>query len=440
MTRAKQHQPLFVYMNGRLVGILNYLSSGHLAFSYEQQWLQWSGTRPISLSLPLTGQTYKGETVYRFFDNLLPDNRIIRERIQKRFQTQSSHCFDLLSSIGKDCIGALQLLTEPIDAIEGIEPFAIQADKVSVREVATILKNYWQAPLGMMDNQNDFRISIAGAQEKTALLWHDGCWKMPKGMTPTSHIIKLPIGRIEHAGIDLSDSVENEWLCLKLLAEFGLSVADAKIKKFSDMNTLVVKRFDRKWVNDDQYLLRLPQEDCCQALAISSGLKYESHGGPGIIDIMHLLERSENFMQDRFQFMKTVFLFWVLGAIDGHGKNFSIFLHPQGRFELTPIYDVISAYPLADKRQLEWKKLKMAMAVKDKNRHYSWHSIQVRHWHAMAKKCHFPIKDMQAIIESIFDSMDTVIANVGNRLAKTFPEEIADSIFSGMRKIQSRYP
>jgi len=97
-----------------------------------------------------------------------------------------------------------------------------------------------------MSNDDDFRISIAGAQEKMALLWHNNQWQRPIGATPTSHILKLPIGKIEHNNIDLSDSNENEWLCLEILRAFGLPVPEIKIETFEDMKALIVKRFDRR--------------------------------------------------------------------------------------------------------------------------------------------------------------------------------------------------
>ena len=63
-----------------------------------------------------------------------------------------------------------------------------------------------------MDADQDFRITIAGAQEKTALLKYGGSWRMPKGATPTTHILKLPLGIVGNQRADLRDSVENEWL------------------------------------------------------------------------------------------------------------------------------------------------------------------------------------------------------------------------------------
>lgn len=143
-----------------------------------------------------------------------------------------------------------------------------------------------QAPLGLA-RDDAFRISVAGAQEKTALLWHDGRWIKPHGTTPTTHLIKTQIGKLP-GGIDLSDSVENEYYCLKLTAAFGLPVNTATIETFGETKALVIERFDRRWTKDGR-LLRLPQEDCCQALSVPPTLKYQNEGGPGMIDVLGLL-------------------------------------------------------------------------------------------------------------------------------------------------------
>lgn len=204
------------------------------------------------------------------------------------------------------------------------------------------------------------------------------------------------------------------------------------------MKTLVVERFDRRWAENGKWLMRLPQEDLCQALGIAPGLKYESDGGPGIQSIMNLLLGSQNALIDREQFMKSIFLFWVMGATDGHAKNFSISIEPQGRYKLTPLYDVISAYPIAAKRQLEWRALKMAMSLKGKNRHYLWSNLQIRHWFSTAAQCQFSETMMQNIIDDVFDNMENVIDHVTDSLPKNFPKQISESIFSGMRQIKNQ--
>ncbi|MFO7811545.1 MAG: type II toxin-antitoxin system HipA family toxin [Pelovirga sp.] len=433
MGRKSQKAELFAYMNGERVGTLTRAANGRLEFSYAQSWIASSSGRALSLSMPLAEQAYTGDRVENYFDNLLPDSLPIRNRIQKSFRAASNKGFDLLWHIGRDCVGALQLLPAALKA----DVQKIEAEPLSDTEIAAILRNYRTMPLGMSDDK-DFRISVAGAQEKTALLNLSGKWHLPLGTTPTSHIIKLPIGQIEHSGMDLSDSVENEWLCHMILKAFDLPVADAEILSFAGTKALVVKRFDRRWAADKSWLIRLPQEDMCQALNIPPALKYEDDGGPGFLQIMDLLLGSTESFADRCLFMTANLVFWLLAAIDGHAKNFSIFLLPGGGFKLTPLYDVMSAFPLVAKKQLEQRRLKMAMALTGKNRHYGWNAILYRHWLSTAKACRFPTNEMEKIIAGILDRLDQVIAEVSAELPESFPDAVAGPIFDGMKAARDK--
>lgn len=432
---VSRDQNLGIWMNGFHVGTLTKRSTGALEFVYTPEWLETTAARPISLSMPLQHRPYAGEIVYNYFDNLLPDNNQIRDRIQARFKATTSHPFDLLAAIGMDCVGAVQIVAE------GEEPHdvkRIEGEPLTDIQIAQLLKNYQAAPLGMAEDEGEeFRISIAGAQEKTALLWNDDTWNRPVGTTPTTHIIKLPIGKIEHSGMDLSDSCENEWLCLKIAEAFGLPVCHADIGMFDDTKALVVERFDRRHAED--WIMRLPQEDMCQALGFSPNIKYESDDGPGINAIMHFMRQSKESKHDREVFFKTQVLFWLLAAIDGHAKNFSIFIEPEGRYRMTPLYDIMSAYPLLVARQLEAKKIKMAMALSGKNRHYHWDKIQPRHFMSTAKQVGFNEKTAKAIFDEIMGKVDEVINAVESQIPSNFPEEISVAIFDGMRRQRDRF-
>lgn len=419
-------------MNGDLVGELSRSRTGVLSFQYNSQWLDNHHKRPISLSLPLQNEPYIGDKVYNFFDNLLPDNPAIRGRIQARFMAETNQPFELLSHIGKDCVGALQLS----DKIE-TDVKKIVGAAVTDSDIAKTLKNYQQAPLGMSHSEDDFRISIAGAQEKSAFLWHENKWKRPFQSTPTTHIFKLPIGKIPYQQIDLSDSCENEWICTQIAKAFGLDTANCKIIHFEDVKTLVVERFDRKFSGDNSWIIRLPQEDMCQAMGYSPSLKYQSDGGPGILNIMDLLLGSQKSKHDQEHFLKSQVLFWLLAAIDGHAKNFSLFIEALGRYQATPLYDIMSAYPIIYSKQMEKQKIKMAMSLKGKNNHYAWHKIQPRHFVSTAEFANFSAKRAKKIVDDMLMQIDEVIDAVGNILPKNFPDRIATPIFEGMKKLRN---
>ena len=426
---------LDVYLNGYLVGEFKKSSSGAHSFRYSTSWLALNGSRPISLSMPLARSEYRGDVVYNYFDNLLPDNSEVRQRIVARYQADSSLPFDLLSMIGRDCVGALQLLPKgevPINVknLEYRAPDNKELDKIIMGYRADI-------PLGMIEDLQDFRISIAGAQEKTALLNIDQAWCLPLNSTPTSHIIKLPIGQIQsHSySLDMSDSVENEFLCMLLLQAYGLPVAGCEILALEEMSVLSVERFDRQYSSDKKWLMRRPQEDYCQVFNIPSALKYENQGGPGIEQIMNHLLGSKNAAKDRSDFMKAQVLFWLMGASDGHAKNFSIFILPDGQFQLTPFYDVLSVFPVVNKKGLNIRQVKLAMGLKaTKGKKYHINKIYPRHFIETAKQVGFETVKMENILSDIKANTEKIIIDIQARLPVNFPKNISESIFSGMLK------
>ncbi|PSJ23442.1 serine/threonine protein kinase [Halomonas sp. ND22Bw] len=425
---------LTVAMNGIEVGTLSLARSGAMAFQYRREWIDRPGARAVSLSLPLSTAAYRGERVYNFFDNLLPDSEAIRARMQARFQVPTRHPFDLLASIGRDCVGAIQLTPE--NAPSG-DVHDVTAEPLDDHAIEALLSGYQDAPLGMAEGQ-DFRISLAGAQEKTALLWHQGRWQRPTGSTPTSHIFKLPIGFLEHSNIDLRQSNANEWLCLRLLEAFGLPAAKTALARFGDQEVLVVERFDRRWSRDGSWLMRLPQEDFCQALGIAPALKYESDGGPGIAHAMRLLRGSQQAGVDRKRFFKAQILFWLLAAIDGHAKNFSLFLEPGSAYRMTPMYDVISAYPLMRQGSMAAERAKMAMALKGKHRHYRWSRMAPRHFIATAEQVDYSPERVTALMEEIAGSAERIVGDLAADLPADFPAATSDPILEGVLQQASR--
>jgi serine/threonine-protein kinase HipA len=147
---------------------------------------------------------------------------------------------------------------------------------------------------------------------------------------------------------------------------------------------------------------------------------------------MDLLLGSERSGEDRRDFMRTQLVFWMLAAIDGHAKNFSIFLLPGGAYKLTPRYDILSAYPVLGhgRGKLSPQKIRMAMAVQGKNRHYRWNEIRARHWAETAKRCGFG--HMNTVIEDVIAQTPGVIEQVHNLVPRGFPSEIAEAILQGI--------
>jgi len=431
-------------MNGELIGKWTTSRTGTPILRYEESWTQSHRVRALSLSLPITpDREIRGNAVDHYFDNLLPDNPDIRRRIRQRYGLKSTDAFDLLEEIGRDCVGAIQLLPrdrkpEHWNKIEGT-PLSTADVERQLNDVTA------PAPPGRRaELDDDFRISIAGAQEKTALLMMGNTWYRPHHSTPTTHILKLPLGIIGNFRGDFSNSVENEWLCSQFLHQLGLPAAHTEIAQFGTQKALIVQRFDRRWMGvensvvdrsgflpgEDVWIARLPQEDFCQATGRPPTQRYESDGGPSMNEILEILATSADAERDRANFVLAQLTFWLLAATDRHAKNFSIRHLPGDSFEMTPLYDVLSAWPVIGNgaNRLPLQDAKLAMAFTGKNRHYKLVEIQPRHWQALATRIGGPAlwDRMQSLVDAaprVFDRIE---------LPPNFPEAVISRICQGV--------
>ena len=444
---------LGVWMNGEHVGVWRTSRTGTATFKYDMNWMRSPSTRALSLSLPITAgeSEHRGDVVDNFFENLLPDSTSIRKRISLRFRTKSTAAFALLTAIGRDCAGAVQLLPE------GAEPQGwnrIESEPLDEEQVERILIDATSdVPLGQRNENDDFRISIAGAQEKTALLRFGGVWRRPHAATPTTHILKLPLGMVGNMRADMTDSVENEWLCAQIARELGLSVAATEMATFGRQRTLVVERFDRRWQGitdnaqnaggfipaDGTWIARLPQEDMCQATGTPPTRRYESDGGPSMLTCLEVLASSERADLARTHFVLTQLVFWLLAATDGHAKNFSIFHHRGGTFDVTPLYDVISAWPIIGNgpNLLPEHDARLAMGLHSRNAHYKLREIRVRHWMDLARNCGVPgvWDQMLAMVREV----DDALGRVEKKLPKDYPARIWNRVNAGVKRYAMQF-
>ncbi len=421
MAKRGRSGTMQVLLNGRLVGHLRLASSGAISFAYDLGWLAWEHAMPISLSLPLREAAHHGGPVIAYLENLLPDNQAIRERVAARVRAGGTDAWHMLEKIGRDCVGALQFVSGEVPKIGGLE-----GEPVMDAQIAALLRNLASAPLGL-DEDDDFRISIAGAQEKTALLRYNGEWIRPSGLTPTTHILKTQLGVLPN-GINLSDSVENEFFCMTFCRAMGADVAEAEIVDFEDVRSLVVTRFDRRWTADGR-LIRLPQEDFCQALSVPPSQKYQMDGGPGITEGIGLLAGSDDALADQRAFFRTQVLFWLLGATDGHAKNFSIALRPGG-FRMTPLYDVLSAQKAVDVGQIRQNRMRLAMAV---DGHYRINEVVPRHFLQTAKAAGFGVALAEEVLAEVAGGIEAALAETMARLPKDFPSPLAEVVVNGIQ-------
>lgn len=426
---------LHLWSNGDYVGRWTVNATGVSELYYDAAWYRSARGHPISLSLPFNrrNQPINGDYVYRYFDGLLPDSETIRKRLAFRFKTGSTDAYDLLAAVGRDCVGALQLLPEGVEPQPGGRVDGVVFDEEAIDR--HLLEAVCPGQHGAMREVNeDFQFALAGAQEKDAFLWWDGTWQKPRGSTPTTHIFKLPIGLVGGRNADFSTSVDNEWLCLRLLKAYGLPTANAEIATFGSQRVLVVERFDRTLSHNGKHLIRLAQEDFCQATGISPSMKYENEGGPGLRQLFGVLQHSQKPAADMYTLMATQLLFWMLRAPDGHAKNFSIQLLAGGqRFKMSPIYDVISAYPAIGHGPNQWaaRDVKMAMALLGKNRHYQAINIMRRHFSSTAQKVGYS-DSAEPIIQDFIARTPAIVDKVNAELPGGFSQKVADRVFTGL--------
>jgi len=430
---------LNVWLNGQLIGCWSWTRTDVHTFSYDSSWLESSAVRPLSRSLPIPAgeKEVKGPAVRNYFDNLLPDSDIIRDRLRARFNATSGKVQDLLAELGRDCVGAVQLLPEDLEPT-GFDQIA--GEPLDEAEVARYLRGVTsENNFGQLEAEEDFRISIAGAQEKTALLWQDGSWQRRLGATPTTHIFKLPRGLVGNMRANMQDSVENEWLCMQIMTQLGFSIAHTEMANFDGQKVLIVERFDRRRVENGKWIARLPQEDFCQATGTAPAHKYESDGGPGIAQSLEILGGSRQAAQDKLTFALTNLAFWLLAATDGHAKNFSIAILPGAEYQMTPLYDILSAWPIIGGRsdQIPLQRASLAMSLRGKSPHRKLQEIQTRHWQELAQQTGHP-EAFSAMI-SLVHAVPDALSQIEHLLPAEFPEYIWHSIREGMLGQQRKF-
>lgn len=423
MSRARpgiRREKTAVWYDRTRVGTLVKATDGGISFAYDANWLAGDAAFPVASALPLTQQTWVGAPVIAAFDNLLPDAEgELRAKIATRIGAAGKDVYSLLSVLGRDCVGALQFL--PMDEMPSQQD--MQYRIISEAEMVADLKNLASAPLAQGDD-DDFRISIAGAQEKTAYLRVAGAWAKPQGITPTSHIFKTPMGILPGPDeIDLSESVENELFCMTLAQEIGLPVASVEKITLPDQVVLCVERFDRVWQGET--LKRLPQEDICQSLGYPSSMKYQKSGGPSVQQIMELLRESDEPILDRETFFRAQIFFFLIGASDGHAKNFSLRLGRRGRFRLAPLYDILSVAPVVHAGRLQRKRYRLAMSI---DGHYGIDEIVPRHFEAEGRACGLPRGRAVELLGEMIQHLGPAIAGARIALEGQVPASVSDPI------------
>jgi len=385
---------LVTLLDGKEAGRVHNDARGRLTFVYDDQWRNAPEAYPLSLSMPIAAKEHGRSVVEAFLWGLLPDNEQVLARWAAKFQVSARNVFALISHVGEDCAGAVQFVTpERLEAIRsGKEDKVEWLDESEVAKRLRLLREdhaAWRLP------RDTGQISLAGAQPKTALLLQNDRWGIPSGRIPTTHILKPPTGHFDgHA--------ENEHICLLLARNLGLPTAQSKVMRFKDEVAIVVERYDRQQKGND--IIRVHQEDICQALGIMPTKKYQNEGGPSPVNIVELLRTySTDRDTDLDTFGAALGFNWLIAGTDAHAKNYSLLLNGSD-VRLAPLYDIASILPY---EELDLRKAKLAMKIGGE---YKVELIGLRQWQKFGREVR---TDVDPLVEVLIS------------MAKQLPDEVS---------------
>lgn len=326
---------LNVWWDKRRVGVLSVDGHGDTEFTYAQSWREASGTRAISVSLPLQAETFSRRQCRPFFEGLLPEESQ-RIAVAAALGISQQNEFKLLEAIGGEVAGALSLWPEGMTPPE--TTWDSSAEKLSDQAVVALLDRLPARPL--LAGEGGLRLSLAGAQAKVPLIATSDGLALPRPGEPTTHILKPPIARF-------SGITENEAFAMRLAQKVGLDVADVEIRTVGGRSFLLIKRYDRT-ADADGHMRRLHQEDFCQAIGYTSAQKYAADGGPVFRDCFALLRRAATRPALEVLKMMDAALFnLIIGNADAHGKNYSL-LYQANAIVMAPLYDLLSTVAYSD--------------------------------------------------------------------------------------------
>jgi len=341
---------LVVLLDNSVAGVLTELPGRRLSFTYEAPYRADDASTPMSVSMPVQVAEHTDRIVTPWLWGLLPDSDPVLKRWSRHYQVSASSPFALLATpIGLDCPGAVRFVDR--ERVDEALASKGHVEWLSEAQVAQRLRDLKEDSTAWLGKEFTGQFSLAGAQAKTALLFEDDRWGLPSGAMATSHILKPAV-----AGLDDHDL--NEHLCLEAASRVGLICARTRIAKFENETAIVIERYDR--VVQDGVIVRIHQEDLCQALGVHPSRKYQSDGGPGPEQIVRLFRSvmEPSAAEDAVRrFVDALAWNWIIGGTDAHAKNYSLLLS-GGQVRLAPLYDIASALPY-----LHEKKARMAMKI-----------------------------------------------------------------------------
>lgn len=320
---------LNVFLCGQLTGKL-YFNNGELSFSYDINYLNTNEAKKLSSVLPLQSKTFNHQECHAFFSGLLPDEKP-RRNLARYLQISETNIFGLLKAIGGECAGAVSLHSPKSNQKENKNTYKTLSNKEAQKLLLLLDKRPF------LVGEKGVRMSAGGAQNKLMVSFVQNKLALPLYDSPSTHILKPMME-------DFPDSIFNEFFCMKLAQELKLNTAKAEILWIGKQAYYLTERYDRISTNSGE-IIRLHQEDFCQALNIAPELKYENEGGPSLVQCKQLIDQkiAQGLMKgvSKIEFLKIIVFNYLIGNGDAHGKNFSL-LYKDKEEALAPFYDLLS--------------------------------------------------------------------------------------------------
>lgn len=340
---------LNVLICGRATGVLTQDERGLMSFAYLDEY----DGAPLSLSMPVANRTYGQAVVRPYLFGLLPDDERQRRAIAEEYDVRPNNPVALLSHIGLDCPGGVQFCVDQQleDALARLGHYR-QLSEAQIAQKLRAIRDDEDAT--WMGGEESW--SLGGNQGKFALALHDGVWCECLGSAPTTHIFKNGVRGYRLQALD-------EYVCMRAALACGIPVAQVAYQMFEDEPALVIERYDRA-VLAGGAIVRIHQEDVCQALSIMPDQKYTADGGPATADVLGLLASTRRAEANLAAFTRMLFFNYLVGATDAHAKNYSLLLGGKDDALLAPLYDVASGLAYEGLR----RKGRLAMAIGGENR------------------------------------------------------------------------
>ncbi len=329
-------QKLIAYKETSIVGTLHQVNEEDYVFSYAVSWLESKAPQPLSLTLPLREEPFSSESTKAFFANLLPEGQV-RDHYASKFRISPDDDFALLAQLAGDCAGAISLYPE------GETPLAANKQQryrtLSDEDFIHLFNEAYIMDPTFLRAEENTRLSLAGVQDKLPITIQNQAYKIPLGGAPSTHILKPQNHRFDSL-------VENELFCMTLAKAMNLDVPETFMLQSAGENSYVIERYDRS-IGKDNTIIRIHQEDFCQATGTSCRLKYEEKGGPGHKACFDVIKECRNPLADRIKLVDQVVFNYLICNADCHAKNTSLLYNDSAHPDLAPFYDLVctAVYP-----------------------------------------------------------------------------------------------